>query len=238
MDKNVKKGSINKPLVSVESEKVELNGETEKDNETESLLPSRRGGLSKKSGKPRLKVQWNDKNGNKLAEVLEFQPRSIVIYNLNPALILLAVDLFQHLSNLVIINSLTTTARQTPAGQIKGFVFTDLNFPETILNHQKSQHIFFGTPNGTFKMARHRARRENDHLEECVEGANIEKNVGLHPENVPASNNPPQLVEETITSGYTTQVQNIGQGQEVGPLTISSTQLVNQMGGLVDIVGQ
>lgn len=74
MDKNVKNGSINKPLVSVESEKVELNGETEKDNETESLLPSRRGGLSKKSGKPRLKVQWNDKNGNKLAEVLEFQP--------------------------------------------------------------------------------------------------------------------------------------------------------------------
>lgn len=74
MDKNVKNGSINKPLVSVESEKVELNGETEKDNETECLLPSRRGGLSKKSGKPRLKVQWNDKNGNKLAEVLEFQP--------------------------------------------------------------------------------------------------------------------------------------------------------------------
>ncbi|KAI8009298.1 hypothetical protein LOK49_LG06G02607 [Camellia lanceoleosa] len=66
MDKNVKNGSINKPLVSVESEKVELNGETEKDNETESLLPSRRGGLSKKSGKPRLKVQWNDKMGTSL----------------------------------------------------------------------------------------------------------------------------------------------------------------------------
>ncbi|MCE3215261.1 hypothetical protein HAX54_001507 [Datura stramonium] len=34
----------------------------------------RKGGLSKKTAKPKRKVQWNDINGNKLTEVLEFQP--------------------------------------------------------------------------------------------------------------------------------------------------------------------
>ncbi|KAL6971243.1 hypothetical protein U1Q18_030924 [Sarracenia purpurea var. burkii] len=76
---NVKKSSKSKPLVSVESEKVELN-EGDEDNETKSLLPpptTPRGGLMKKSAKPRRKVQWNDRNGNKLAEVLEFQPSDV-----------------------------------------------------------------------------------------------------------------------------------------------------------------
>ncbi|GFZ10719.1 hypothetical protein Acr_22g0001170 [Actinidia rufa] len=54
---------------------MESNGEVQEDKETVSLLPSRRGGLSKKAGRPRLKVQWNDKDGNKLAEIVEFQPR-------------------------------------------------------------------------------------------------------------------------------------------------------------------
>lgn len=45
------------------------------ESESNSLLPPRRGGISRKSEKTRLKVQWNDKNGNKLAEVLEFYPR-------------------------------------------------------------------------------------------------------------------------------------------------------------------
>ncbi|KAG6668563.1 uncharacterized protein LOC122276533 isoform X2 [Carya illinoinensis] len=49
-----------------------VNGE--EDSESNSLLPPRRGGISRKSEKTRLKVQWNDKNGNKLAEVLEFYP--------------------------------------------------------------------------------------------------------------------------------------------------------------------
>ncbi|KAL7177598.1 hypothetical protein ACSBR2_030872 [Camellia fascicularis] len=86
MDKNGKdcNNVKTKPLVSVDSEKVEFNGERDKDNEAESLLPPRKGGLrkkggglSKKSGKPRRKVQWSDKIGNKLAEVLEFQPSDV-----------------------------------------------------------------------------------------------------------------------------------------------------------------
>lgn len=72
---NAISSSKHKPQVDVDPGKVELNGNPEEDNETVSLLPSRRGGLSKNSSKPRLKVQWNDKDGNKLAEVVEFQPR-------------------------------------------------------------------------------------------------------------------------------------------------------------------
>ncbi|XP_058209955.1 uncharacterized protein LOC131322600 [Rhododendron vialii] len=78
---NVKNCSESKPRVSVgDSEKVELNGEIHEDNETQSLLPPgppRRGGLSKKSGNPQRKVQWNDINGNKLAEVVIFQPSDV-----------------------------------------------------------------------------------------------------------------------------------------------------------------
>ncbi|GFY93117.1 hypothetical protein Acr_08g0015130 [Actinidia rufa] len=62
-------------VVSVDSEKDASNGDRDKDNEAESLLPRPNGGLSKKSGKPGRKVRWNDENGNKLAEVVEFQPR-------------------------------------------------------------------------------------------------------------------------------------------------------------------
>ncbi|KAM7466508.1 hypothetical protein LguiB_014070 [Lonicera macranthoides] len=58
-----------------DSEYVQLNGQREEEDESTALLQPRRGGLSKKPKKPRLKVQWNDRNGNKLAEVLEFQPR-------------------------------------------------------------------------------------------------------------------------------------------------------------------
>ncbi|PON33816.1 hypothetical protein PanWU01x14_349610 [Parasponia andersonii] len=69
----------NSPLAlggSVDS-KVEklLNGDEESD--CNSLLPPRRGGMSRQSDKVRRKVQWNDKNGNKLAEVLEFEPSDV-----------------------------------------------------------------------------------------------------------------------------------------------------------------
>ncbi|KAA8527801.1 hypothetical protein F0562_035330 [Nyssa sinensis] len=37
----------------------------------------RKGGILRKSEKPRRKVQWNDKNGNKLAEVLEFETSDV-----------------------------------------------------------------------------------------------------------------------------------------------------------------
>ena len=62
-------------VVSVDSEKDASNGDRDKDNEAKSLLPRPNGGLSKKSGKPGRKVHWNDENGNKLAEIVEFQPR-------------------------------------------------------------------------------------------------------------------------------------------------------------------
>lgn len=51
-----------------------LNGGKDEDDESKALLPSRKGGLSKKIAKPKRKVQWNDTNGNKLTEVLEFEP--------------------------------------------------------------------------------------------------------------------------------------------------------------------
>ncbi|XP_068489744.1 uncharacterized protein [Phaseolus vulgaris] len=68
-----------KPVVvasTLGSEKVEdhVNGDDESDSN--SLLPPRRGGMSRNSDKTRRKVQWNDRNGNKLAEVLEYEPRA------------------------------------------------------------------------------------------------------------------------------------------------------------------
>lgn len=46
----------------------------EKESEAESLLPPRNGGISKEPTKTRRKVHWKDTYGNKLAEILEFQP--------------------------------------------------------------------------------------------------------------------------------------------------------------------
>lgn len=73
---NVKSKSKIKPLLSLGSENVGLNGEIAGDEEKVSLLPPRRGGMSRSPGKPQLKkVQWSDKDGSKLAEVVEFQRR-------------------------------------------------------------------------------------------------------------------------------------------------------------------
>lgn len=67
-------GCKDNALGSVDSKAEKLlNGD--EDSDCNSLLPPRRGGMSRKSDKVRRKVQWNDKNGNKLAEVLEFEPR-------------------------------------------------------------------------------------------------------------------------------------------------------------------
>ncbi|KAA0049218.1 uncharacterized protein E5676_scaffold434G001950 [Cucumis melo var. makuwa] len=46
-------------------------------SESNALLPPRRGGMSRKLNKPRMKVRWNDSNGNNLAEILEFQPSDV-----------------------------------------------------------------------------------------------------------------------------------------------------------------
>lgn len=60
-----------------ESQKVEENVNGDEDSESNSLLPPRRGGMSRKSNKTRRKVQWNDRNGNNLVEVLEFEPSDV-----------------------------------------------------------------------------------------------------------------------------------------------------------------
>uniref|UniRef100_A0A6N2N4R9 Uncharacterized protein n=4 Tax=Salix TaxID=40685 RepID=A0A6N2N4R9_SALVM len=77
MDKDVN-GLKNEPLImTLDSPKamedVEENGEDY--SEFKALLPPRKGGMSRTSDKVRRKVQWNDNNGNKLVEVLEFEPR-------------------------------------------------------------------------------------------------------------------------------------------------------------------
>ena len=46
-----------------DSEYVQLNGQREEEDESTALLQPRRGGLSKKSKNPSLKVQWKDRNG-------------------------------------------------------------------------------------------------------------------------------------------------------------------------------
>ncbi|CAM8896191.1 unnamed protein product [Rhodiola kirilowii] len=48
--------------------------EQEDDMETYSLLAPLKGCMARSKEKRRLSVQWSDANGNKLAEVLEFQP--------------------------------------------------------------------------------------------------------------------------------------------------------------------
>lgn len=58
-------------------EKVEDHANGEDDSDSNSLLPPRRGGMSRNCDKTRRKVQWNDKNGNKLAEVLEYEPSDV-----------------------------------------------------------------------------------------------------------------------------------------------------------------
>lgn len=70
-------GSKNKGVVIMDSQNVVLNGQREEDDESAALLLPRRGGLSKKTVKPKRKVQWNDNNGNNLTEVLEFQPSDV-----------------------------------------------------------------------------------------------------------------------------------------------------------------
>lgn len=66
----------NKPLVALDSPKIQ-NRDDGEDSESNSLLPPRRGGMSRRQDKVRRKVQWNDRNGNKLVEVLEFQPSDV-----------------------------------------------------------------------------------------------------------------------------------------------------------------
>ncbi|KAJ8763959.1 hypothetical protein K2173_003741 [Erythroxylum novogranatense] len=77
MDKDAKdaNGLKNDDLIRLDGSKVEdKTDDVEDDSESNSLLPPRRGGMSRNSDKVRRKVQWNDKNGHKLVEVVEFEP--------------------------------------------------------------------------------------------------------------------------------------------------------------------
>lgn len=70
VNRDIKKDNLN----GVESPKSVVDGESDGDDESLSLLHSTKGGLAKNSDKPGRKVQWLDKNGDKLAQILEFQP--------------------------------------------------------------------------------------------------------------------------------------------------------------------
>lgn len=74
--KDAKNGGKNEPLSdTIDSQKDEERANGDEDSESNSLLPPRKGGISRKTNKTRRKVQWNDRNGNKLVEVLEYEPR-------------------------------------------------------------------------------------------------------------------------------------------------------------------
>ena len=54
-----------------------MHSNREDESDSNSLLPVRKGGIARKSDKTyrKRKVQWNDRIGNKLVEVLEYEPR-------------------------------------------------------------------------------------------------------------------------------------------------------------------
>ncbi|TKY51835.1 hypothetical protein E2542_SST23354 [Spatholobus suberectus] len=82
-------GCVNEPLAvavtvtvtvaSLDGRKVEDHSNREDESDSNSLLPLRRGGMSQKSDKTYKKrtVQWNDRTGNKLVEVLEYEPSDV-----------------------------------------------------------------------------------------------------------------------------------------------------------------
>ena len=81
MDMNInglKIDSSNNGVSSImESPKVARIEESDGEDDSKALLLCDNGGLKKKSEKPKRKVQWLDKNGDKLAQILEFQPSDV-----------------------------------------------------------------------------------------------------------------------------------------------------------------
>ncbi|KAK8661592.1 hypothetical protein V6N13_091190 [Hibiscus sabdariffa] len=70
-------GHKNENSGTIDSPKVEDHSDGEDYSESNTLLPPKKGGISRKSVKAERKVQWNDKNGNKLAEILVFEPSDV-----------------------------------------------------------------------------------------------------------------------------------------------------------------
>ncbi|KAL9240282.1 hypothetical protein vseg_014520 [Gypsophila vaccaria] len=81
MDSN-EEDAKTKPLISSmkpQREEIEdvIMDDDDDDDESVRLLKNNNGGISGKSNKISRKVQWNDRHGNKLAEILEFQPSDV-----------------------------------------------------------------------------------------------------------------------------------------------------------------
>ncbi|KAM7253201.1 hypothetical protein ACFE04_008794 [Oxalis oulophora] len=72
---NNNNGRKTKPINNVDQPNVD---EEEEDSESSLLLPPpRKGGLSRKSDSVRRNVQWKDNKGNKLVEILEYEPSEV-----------------------------------------------------------------------------------------------------------------------------------------------------------------
>ncbi|GFQ06505.1 hypothetical protein PHJA_002794500 [Phtheirospermum japonicum] len=69
--------SNNNGLNSLESPNLGMVDESDVDDESQALLSFEDGGLSEISEKPKRKVQWLDSSGDKLAQILEFQPSDV-----------------------------------------------------------------------------------------------------------------------------------------------------------------
>ncbi|GLU08216.1 hypothetical protein SLE2022_251400 [Rubroshorea leprosula] len=76
-DVNDANGYKNKLLDTVDSPEGEDQTDGEEDSESNSLLPPKKSEMSRKSDKTPRKVQWNDKNGNNLVEIVEFEPSDV-----------------------------------------------------------------------------------------------------------------------------------------------------------------
>lgn len=73
MDTKVGDAKIMPIVGDLEHQKAAILGDG-KDSESETLLPAINGEVCKGQPNTRRKVHWKDTYGNKLAEVLEFQP--------------------------------------------------------------------------------------------------------------------------------------------------------------------
>ncbi|XP_058105238.1 receptor-like cytosolic serine/threonine-protein kinase RBK2 isoform X1 [Magnolia sinica] len=76
----------------------------EENEELKSLLPPQRGRMSTRPKNLWWKVQWNDRNGNKLAEVFEFQPRYLGIVSVRTDVYSFGIVLLQLISGCNVIN--------------------------------------------------------------------------------------------------------------------------------------
>ncbi|KAL4291092.1 hypothetical protein GQ457_14G013600 [Hibiscus cannabinus] len=70
-------GHKNETSGTIDSPKVEDHTDGDDYSESNTLLPPKKGGISRKSEKTERKVQWNDRNGNKLAEIILFEPSDV-----------------------------------------------------------------------------------------------------------------------------------------------------------------